>query len=149
MAGRKYCPIECVLDVYDANRIWYGIPGFRGYEISNDHYVRSLKHFNKYPFGIMLTPKNKDSDNPIFELSDNYDKRISMSLKEIIDLVNNNPTEPGYPRETIVTNRSSRNLKIVKNRNKSNFSPTDKYRMVFDPMKGITYVPINTDIGEE
>ena len=147
MAGRKYCPIETVLNIYET-RYWYSIPGFRGYEISNDHYIRSMKHFNKYPFGIMLTPKKKDANNPVFELSDDFDKRISMSLNEIIELVRKSPVEPGYPRGTIVTNRSSRNLKIVKNQNKSNFSPTNKYHMVYDPIHGLTYAP-NTDIGEQ
>lgn len=132
---RRYCAIEEVLNVYEP-RSWYSIPGYRGYEVSNDHYVRSMKHFKKYPFGIMITPKNKGSNNPIFTLSNDNDVRISISLSEIIDLVNNNPIEVGYPRATIITNRSSRNLSIVKK--KPSFSPDNKNYIHFGP-DGITF----------
>ena len=33
---------------------WYYIPGFNGYEISNTGIVRSMKHYKKYPYGILI-----------------------------------------------------------------------------------------------
>ena len=50
----RFTPIQDVLDIYDPNRLWYNIPNFNGYEISNDNYIRSMKHYMKYPYGILI-----------------------------------------------------------------------------------------------
>lgn len=145
---RKFCSVETVLNIYEPRK-WYAIPGFRGYEISNDHYIRSMKHYKKYPFGILITPIKKDPYNPVFELSDDDCTRVSMSLNEILYIVRNTPVEVGYPRATIVTNISSRNLRITrKNKKQISDSPTNKYHMAYDPIVG-AYVPINTNIGDK
>lgn len=110
----KFTPVQSVMNVYDQSVLWYGIEGYRGYEVSTTHLIRSMKHFNKYPFGILIKPK-KDRDgniihpeDPIYELSDNNNERQTLSLSQILYIVNNTPDQPGYPRYTIVTNQASR-----------------------------------------
>ena len=65
-----YTPVEYVLNPYD-DRLWYYIPGFNGYELSNDYYIRSMKHYRKYPFGILLEPVKKADGS--------YDKKTLAS----------------------------------------------------------------------
>ena len=54
---RKFNDVKYFLDIYDQNRLWYFIPqpGFNGYEVSNDGYVRSIKYYMKYPYGILIS----------------------------------------------------------------------------------------------
>lgn len=104
-----FTPVESVLNIYDANRLWYRIYGYNGYEVSNDGYVRSMKHYRKYPFGLLIQPVNEA--NKIYELSDDNNNRVRISITEIIDLANNNPYKNtcGYPRQTCVTDGNPRN----------------------------------------
>lgn len=110
-----YTPVESVLDPNDPNRLWYYIDGFNGYEISNDGYLRSMKHYRRYPFGILLVPKknNMAEIDPTFELSDNHNVRQVMHRSELMQIAMN-PTRAvaGYPRRTCITDRFSRNEKI-------------------------------------
>lgn len=113
--SRRYIPVEAVLPIY-CDRLWYYIPGFNGYEISNDGYVRSMKHYRAYPFGILIQPKKDkdgniiDPEDPIFELSDNNNERHAIHRSQLIYLSKNNKLiVNGYPRSTIITDRSSRN----------------------------------------
>ena len=46
---RKYTPVENCLNIYEP-RYWFYIPGFNGYELSNDGFVRSMKHYRRYPY---------------------------------------------------------------------------------------------------
>lgn len=103
---------------FDENRLWYYIPGFNGYEVSNDGYIRSMKHFRKYPFGILLSPlrtkKGKLLQPLQYELSNNNNDRIIVTLEEIINLAANNPHyTTGYPRKTYVTDNASRNQRCT------------------------------------
>lgn len=114
---RKYIAVENVLNIFDINRHWLFIPqpGFNGYEISNDGYVRSMKHFKKYPYGIIIKPVQSESNDPVFELSDDNNKRKRIKHSEIMNLALNNTSQSlSYPRATVVTDISSRN-KYVKN----------------------------------
>ena len=128
---KRYIPIEDVINIRDESRLWWCIPGFRGYEVSSDHIIRSMKHFKKYPFGILIQAK-KDRDgkilhpeNPTFELSDNNSERVLLTLSEIVQMAYENKDKYiGYPRKTITTNRSSRTPQIFKN--KSRNVPFDK-----------------------
>jgi hypothetical protein len=118
---RRFIPIESVLDIYDTNRYWMYLPGFNGYEISNDGYVRSMKHYMKYPYGILIQKvkrgKYADSPDPLFELSDDDNKRQRIRLSQLMELAMKNQfIVYGYPRATIVTNSGSRN-KYVRNDN--------------------------------
>lgn len=115
----NFTPIEDVLDVFDTNRLWYYIPGFRGYEISNDNIIRSMKHYRAYPYGILIKPVKSEpygsSCDPLYELSDDNNKRQRIRLSQLAYLaMNNNFAVLGYPRCTIITDPCSRN-KYVKN----------------------------------
>ena len=83
----KFTPIQCILNIYDTNRVWLAIPGYNGYEISNDNIVRSMKHFKKYPYGIQIQPANKDVADPVYTMSNNDNKRVNVKLSEILALV--------------------------------------------------------------
>lgn len=117
---RKFTGVDSVLNIYD-NRLWYYIPGFNGYEVSNDCYVRSMKHYLRYPYGILITPVTREpygsSCDPLFELSDDNNVRRRIRLSQIVRLAQtNNYNISGYPRATIITDISARN-KYVKNKN--------------------------------
>ena len=120
MKKSMFTAIENVLDIYDPNRWWYYIPGFNGYEVSNDGYVRSMKHYIKYPYGIMITPVKRkpygDSCDPLFELSDDNNVRRRVRLSQLMNLAFTSKfAVQGYPRATIITDSSSRNA-FVKNK---------------------------------
>lgn len=130
--SRKYIGVETVLNIYDANRLWYYIPGWNGYELSNDGYVRSMKHFKKYPYGILITPvKNssgniKNPEDPTFEMSDNNNDRRKVHLSELKALAANNTHRvAGYPRATIVSDPFSRNERHFTQKKKNRVKPAD------------------------
>lgn len=113
-----FIPLEQFLNPED-DRLFYYIPGFNGYEISNDGYIRSMKHYKKYPFGILIQPKkNKNGkvtnpNDPIFELSNNNNERIIIKRSELWNLAFGNKDQiAGYPRRTYITDTSSRNQRI-------------------------------------
>lgn len=115
MNTRKFTPIESYLNIADPNRLWMYIKGYNGYELSNDGFVRSMKHYIQYPYGILITPK-KDKDgkvlhpeDPIFELSDDNNNRKKLSLSQITEIVKNSEDKPGYPRFTWQQDISPRN----------------------------------------
>ena len=90
-------------------RLWYPIPGYNGYEISDDGYVRSMKHFKQYPTGLLLRVKgHSTSHDPIFELSDNNNRRIRLKRSTLWDLAIHNPRGV-IPRYTLERNIGSRN----------------------------------------
>lgn len=107
---------------------WYYIPGFNGYEISNTGIVRSMKHYKKYPYGILIRPKEVSDPFELFiksfpeltyELSDNNNERKIIKRSELQYLANNNSNKvQGYPRRTIVTDISPRNMRcFIKKKN--------------------------------
>ena len=86
------------------------VAGFNGYEISNDGYLRSMKHFRKYPFGILIKPVEVGSDGAIFVLSNDQNERIRININDLFKLAKESSTiVSGYPRDTIVSDVSSRN----------------------------------------
>ena len=104
----KFIPVESVLNPYEP-RYWYYLEGYNGYELSNDYYLRSMKHYKAYPCGILIRPKIQGED-PVFTLSDNNNNRVDVHLSTLIKIANN-PVRgvSGYPRSTTVTDCSSRN----------------------------------------
>ena len=95
---------------FDPQRLWYYIEGFNGYEISNDGYIRSMKHYKKYPTGMLIRPKTKDGQT--FELSDDYNRRIKISKSELWNIaMNSKYVQAGYPRSTHISDNASRNIK--------------------------------------
>ena len=115
--------VEDILDIHDTNRVWYYIPNFNGYELSSDNFIRSMKHYKKYPYGMLIQPKkNKKGQiinpfDPIYTLSNNQNERVEIPLSQIIRLVQANPYKiTGYPRTTIMTDIASRNQRcFIKN----------------------------------
>ena len=166
MVHRKtFVPVEDVLNIFDQNRLWYYIPGFNGYEVSNDGYLRSMKHYRRYPYGIIIKSVDRDSYkgscDPLYELSDDNNNRQRIRLSQLIHLAATNQFAiRGYPRYTIIGDMSSRN-KYVKNdngtyvkvyngpgiRNKLNIPPMDntahyaKFTIIQDGTEtlGMTY----------
>lgn len=88
-------PLEQVFNPYDQNILWYSILGFNGYELSNFGYVRSIKNFNKYPFGTVL--KFQDSQQGrYYILSDNNNVRRKIYLTEIQKIVADSKVKPNF-----------------------------------------------------
>lgn len=103
-----YTPVEAVLNPYEPRK-WYWLKDFNGYEISEDGYLRSMKHHRKYPYGIMITPKIKGED-PTFELSNNQNERVTVKRSELMKMAfENHIGVSGYPRSTMMTDHWSRN----------------------------------------
>lgn len=78
-----------------------------------------MKHYRKHPYGILVKPVQrepyKSSSDPLYELSDNNNKRQRIRYSQIAMLANQNPYEvASYPRHTMLANTASRN-KFVKN----------------------------------
>ncbi len=100
---------------------WYYIPGFNGYEISNTGIVRSMKHYRKYPYGILIKPREVSDPLDLFtksfpeltyELSNNNNERKVIKRSELQYLAASNPYQvQGYPRRTIVTDIAPRNMR--------------------------------------
>jgi hypothetical protein len=116
----KFIPIEDVLNIFDNTRLWYYIPSFNGYEVSNDGYIRSMKHYRKHPYGVLIQPvardRNKGIQDPMYELSNDDNVRQRIRLSQIIYLAKtNNFSVSGYPRSTIMSSNSGRN-KFVRNK---------------------------------
>jgi hypothetical protein len=118
LRSSKYIAVENVINVNDPYILWYYIPGYNGYEISNTLYVRSMKHYMKFPYGILVQPKkNKEGkvsnpEDPTFELTNNNNERTAIRLSQIVHLAKTNPYAVyGYPRRTYHSDGASRNLR--------------------------------------
>lgn len=103
----------------DNERLWLYIPGFNGYEVSLDGYLRSMKHWRKYPTGLLIKPKRNnrnilydDKGNPIFEISNNRNERVNVTIPDLMKLaLENTEIIAGYPRKTYMADPSSRNMR--------------------------------------
>lgn len=128
--GNKFTLVEDVLGVYN-DRVWYYIPHYNGYEISNDGYIRSMKHYRKYPFGILISPKKSKGKIIQYELSNDNNERDILSLDEIKNLAFNNPRYNinGYPRKTLSTDISPRNQRYFVRKKQDNLQ-SDK-RLIY------------------
>ena len=122
---KEFIAIQDAMDVGE-NRWWYYIPGFNGYELSHDGYIRSMKHYRKYPFGILIKPK-QDGQDPSFELTGNDGERYNIHLSQIAHLVKTSTYDvAGYPRQTCITNYGGRidNRLTIKNLDRVNKNKT-------------------------
>lgn len=114
-------PVEQIFNPYIDTQLWYYIPGFNGYEISDRGVVRSMKHFKKYPYGVLLHGKVLDNNDCIFTLSDNNNKRVQITRNTLWALaINNKNPVAGYPRRTYQTDIASRNQQIFIHRETNN-----------------------------
>lgn len=111
---REFIPVESVINIADSTILWFYIPGFNGYEVSNNGYLRSMKHFRKYPYGIIIRPVEREpygsSTDPMFELSNDNNERVKIRLSQLVMLAHNNQyAVSGYPRHTYMSDSHSRN----------------------------------------
>ena len=133
-------PVQMYIDPSNPNVLWYHIPGFNGYEISNNGIVRSMKHFRKYPFGILIRPREtkdpldlftKYYDELTYELSDDYNERQIITRTELLNLAKNNKRKvTGYPRHTATVDISSRNPRRFRRKPSTDISPKDQIHQV-------------------
>lgn len=101
--------VQTVFDIDTDTQLWWRIPGFNGYEMSDYGYIRSMKYFQRLPFGMLI----KFDNNEYYTLSDDNNDRIKVHRMDLWDLVVTNPyTEPGYPRSTNQTDCYSRNRRM-------------------------------------
>lgn len=86
-------PVQQIFYPHDYSVIWYPLTGFPGYEASitssGQLYVRSLKQFNKYPFGDLIYP-----DSERYEMSNFNNQRVKVSINEVMELMDK--TNPRY-----------------------------------------------------
>lgn len=83
---KRVFPAESVVNLNDPNILWYIIPGFPGYQISTNGYLRSFKSAKKYPFGIILEYYHKDGR--YFNLSDQNNSRYKLTVEDIWFIIN-------------------------------------------------------------
>ena len=136
----NFAPVQNYIDPNNQDILWYYIPGFNGYEISNIGIIRSMKHHKKYPFGMIIKPKEvnniielftKQFDDLTYELSDNNNKRQIVKVSEIKQLAFSNTHHvKEYPRKTIVTDRSSRNISCFVKRDEPDKSSLNQIHQV-------------------
>lgn len=101
-------PIERVFDVDNDNQLWYKIPGFNGYEISDHGNVRSMKNFNVYPWGNLV----RITRTGYCQLSTNQNMRVTVHVTDlwIMAMEFFNVVHPAdYPHHTDYVVHSSRN----------------------------------------
>lgn len=75
--------------------LWYMIKGFNGYEINEQGIVRSMKMMNADPGHQLKLYYNKRGE-PYYKLSNNFNKRVNITQRELLDIVFNsgNPLVP-------------------------------------------------------
>lgn len=140
-----YIPIESVFNIETDSQLWYYIPGFNGYEISNLGNVRSMKHFKQYPYGLLIRCKKNSKGEKIFELSNDQNERVRISDKELWNLAINNPyTMAYYPRPTYVSTMSSRNNRIFLKRDRTKKKKKELSNETFFPQ--FTVIPDKEDL---
>lgn len=106
-------PLEQIFDPFNDTQLWYYIPGFNGYEISDRGILRSMKHYKKHPFGMILQGRVNKDDDIVFTLSNNHNKRVSITRSRLMELAKTNDIPvSSYPRRTFETDVSSRNQRI-------------------------------------
>lgn len=119
----RFTRVDDVMNIEDTNRKWYYIIGFNGYEMSNDGYIRSMKHYKRYPYGLLIQPKKNgkgeiiNPQDPIFTLSNNNNKRCDIHLSKIKQICESIDQKKvgGYPRPTNVVDIASRNQRAFVN----------------------------------
>lgn len=95
--------VDKVINIYDSRILWFRIPGFPGYEISNTHhYVRSFKSRKRYPYGTLVQWAGKNRDYIVLTNSNN--QRVKLTLDDILKLTHG---QIGY--KTFEVQNTSRN----------------------------------------
>lgn len=86
-----------VRDVFTLNdgTLWYDIPGFPSYQLSNTDHIRSFKCKHQYPFGAIKRYRST-CNGIMYMLSDKNNINRNIDLDQIKRLVNSNPEKIGY-----------------------------------------------------
>ncbi len=89
-----------VLEVFGYNdeQLWYDIPNFPAYQISNKEYVRSFKCRKQHPLGVILKPR-KTSNGIVYELTDRNNFVRTIGLDQIKNIVAQEKDDPYYTHE--------------------------------------------------
>ena len=123
----QFNKVEDYINPSNTNIFWYYIPGYNGYEISNTGILRSMKHYKKYPYGLLVKPKEVKDIREIFvnnidftyEISNNNNERVVVNRSTLWNLSQTNPYGvSGYPRYTYITDMAPRNQRIFVTKNK-------------------------------
>ena len=118
-------PVDSVFNVYNDKRLWANIPGFNGYQLSDDYIIRSYKYRSKFPYGVLIFPVRKGKKSAlddVYELSDNDNMRRQMTAFELGKLVHEQPSSPMNLYHTayiIPVTKSSRNQRLWINQDPS------------------------------
>ena len=99
-------PIESIMDINDTSIIWYRIPGFPGYEITDINgstLIRSFKQRKKYAFGTVVKP-----NNGFWTISNSNNQRVKISYNELWNLVKSNTLNTCYTYQVQDTSRNPR-----------------------------------------
>ena len=107
-----YKRVEEYLDINDS-RVWFDIPGYNGYQMSQDGFVRSMKHYKKYPYGILLTPTKVTGNTAVYSLTNSQNKRVNINSIEINKLIMEDDRSLSYPHRTSEVYTSSRNQRCT------------------------------------
>lgn len=86
---------------------WYMIEGYNGYEINEEGIVRSMKMMNANP-AHRIKLHCPGSPDAYYILSNNFNKRVKVTQKELLDIVFNRGNEL-IPREDNSIYMGSRN----------------------------------------
>ncbi len=133
--------MEQVIGLYDTETLFYHLHYFPSYEISNrtslhGHLVRSFKSAHKYPYGMLMKPKNgSDYNDPVYELTDLNNERKLVKLSELLYMAMNPPyAVSGYPRRIYEVDNTCRNDKNFINK-KSKCPELDNTERTFPKFK--------------
>ena len=94
--------VDQVINISDPSVIWFRIPGFPGYEISNTNYIRSFKSRKKYPYGTLV----KHDKNNYVIITNSNNQRIKLNFGDIWSRVNSEPHIKSHTWEVQGTSRN-------------------------------------------
>ena len=95
-------PVEQVFDIFNDKQLWFMIPDYPGYEISNYLNIRSFKFLNQYKYGTVV----KIAADGSCQLTDKNNLRCKENVNELWPVAYEyfNTIHPvGYPKPTMAT----------------------------------------------
>ena len=109
-------PTENVVNIYDESILWYKIPGFPSYEISNNGYLRSFKSAYKYPYGTILNYYHKNGN--YFILTDKNNSRYKLTVDDIWNIINKSTEKepPVFGYQVMVINPRNQRFMLLPNK---------------------------------
>lgn len=99
-------PVDAVINPNDTSVLWYDIPNFPGYQISNNGYIRSFKQYRKYPLGTLVKFCNKECTK--IQLTNSNNQRVIVTIQMIHELVSKYQIQPDGTCSVKIQGRNSR-----------------------------------------